>query len=319
MCNPGKYEMRKILPIILCLAACPAFADAVALENALRATYMACIGINDELSGLKTMAGINTAVTSVGTAAGAGATIVGIVKSSKDAKAEQLEEILEEIRRKQQNLSPMTELDVTVFLNEFNSGYEAILHGTDEVESELKKTTKQSKSLGNWRTGLLATSSATNVAGAIIAGTNRIRGDLQSQLDSCVAAVDNLRDAIMQARLDGYDVTEAQEIASACGEFEYADISSVNNRGTGAAISSGVGAATGLVGTILSATANSDRTRNDNSDDGKQREKNLNTASNVLAGATTAASATATVFNATQINAIRRVSEIAEKCTGVLK
>ena len=307
--------MRKILPIILCLAACPAFADAVALENALRATYMACIGINDELSGLKTMAGINTAVTSVGTAAGAGATIVGIVKSSKDAKAEQLEEILEEIRRKQQNLSPMTELDVTVFLNEFNSGYEAILHGTDEVESELKKTTKQSKSLGNWRTGLLATSTATNVAGAIIAGTNRIRGDLQSQLDSCVATVDNLRDAIMQARLDGYDVTEAQEIASACGEFEYADISSVNNRGTGAAISSGVGAATGLVGTILSATANSDH----DSDDGKQREKNLNTASNVLAGATTAASATATVFNATQINAIRRVSEIAEKCTGVLK
>ena len=213
----------------------------------------------------------------------------------------------------------MTELDVRVFLNEFNSGYEAILHGTDEVESELKKTTKQSKSLGNWRTGLLATSSATNVAGAIIAGTNRIRGDLQSQLDSCVATVDNLRDAIMQARLDGYDVTEAQEIASACGEFEYADISSVNNRGTGAAISSGVGAATGLVGTILSATANSDRTRNDNTDDGKQREKNLNTASNVLAGATTAASATATVFNATQINAIRRVSEIAEKCTGVLK
>ena len=311
--------MRKILPIILCLVACPAFADAVALENALRATYMACIGINDELSGLKTMAGINTAVTSVGTAAGAGATIVGIVKSSKDAKAEQLEEILEEIRRKQQNLSPMTELDVTVFLNEFNSGYEAILHGTDEVASELEKTTKQSKSLGNWRTGLLATSSATNVAGAIIAGTNRIRGDLQSQLDSCVATVDNLRDAIMQARLDGYDVTEAQEIASACGEFEYADISSVNNRGTGAAISSGVGAATGLVGTILSATANSDRTRNDNTDDGKQREKNLNTASNVLAGATTAASATATVFNATQINAIRRVSEIAEKCTGVLK
>ena len=73
------------------------------------------------------------------------------------------------------------------------------------------------------------------------------------------------------------------------------------------------------MGTILSATANSDRTRNDNTDDGKQREKNLNTASNVLAGATTAASATATVFNATQINAIRRVSEIAEKCTGVLK
>ena len=269
--------MRKILPIIFCLVTCQAFADAITLENALRATYTACIGINDELSGLKTMAGINTAVTSVGTAAGAGATVVGIVKSSKDAKAEQLEQILQEIREKSENLAPMTELEVTVFMDEFNNSYNRVLRSADEIESELEKTNRQSKSLGNWRTGLLATSGATNVAGAIIAGTNH----------------------------------------DTCGEFKYADISSINTRGTGAAISSGVGAATGIAGAIVSASAN--KPRNDNNAQGKDRERNLNTASNVLAGATTAASATATVFNATQIGAIRRVSEIAEKCTGVLK
>ena len=84
-------------------------------------------------------------------------------------------------------------------------------------------------------------------------------------------------------------------------------------------ISSTVGAATGLAGTVTSAMANTDKTRKDNTESGKQKEKNLNTAANVLAGATTAASATATVFNATQISAIKKVAAVAEKCTGVLK
>jgi hypothetical protein len=84
-------------------------------------------------------------------------------------------------------------------------------------------------------------------------------------------------------------------------------------------ISSVVGATTGLAGTVTSAMANTDKTRNDNTDAGKQKEKNLNTASNVLAGASTVASATATVFNATQISAIKKVATVAQKCTEVLK
>lgn len=311
--------MRKILPILLCFCGIPAGANAVALEDALRATYTACVGIDDELYDLKQMAGINTAITGVGTAAGAGATIVGIVKSAKDAKAESLEKILEEIRERSKNFTPMTDADVEIFLSEFDNAYQTVLDNEQKVQSELEKTVQQSKRLGNWRTGLMAGSTATNVAGAIIAGTNRVKGDLKTQIDACIASVDALRNVMMQARLDGYDITEAEEIADACGEFKFANIDSINNKSTGATISSGVGAATGLVGTILSASANSPSVRDDNSDSGKQKEKNLNTASNVMAGATTAASATATVFNATQIGAIRRVAEIASKCTEVLR
>lgn len=313
-------RMTKLL-LFICFIFCtvPALGQALELDDALRATYVACIGIDEEMAGLKQMAGINTAVTGVGTAVGAGATVVGIVKSVKDDKAEQLEQILQEIREKSEHLPPMTTLDVTVFMNEFNSSYDRVLTSQDAVESELEKTVKQSKSLGNWRTGLMGGATATNIAGAIIAGTNQVKGDLQSQINACVATVDNLRDAIMQARIDGYDVTEAQEIADVCSEFKYADISSINNRARGATISSGIGATTGLVGTILSATANSQKVRDNNTDKGKQNEKNLNTASNVMAGATTAASATATIFNATQIGAIRKTAEIAEKCTKVLK
>ena len=67
------------------------------------------------------------------------------------------------------------------------------------------------------------------------------------------------------------------------------------------------------------ATANSNKIRNAQGDAAQQQEKDLNTAANVLAIGTTAASATATVFNATQINAIKKVAAVAEKCTGVLK
>ena len=83
--------------------------------------------------------------------------------------------------------------------------------------------------------------------------------------------------------------------------------------------SSIVGAGTGVVGTITSALANSDKIRNDDSERGQQKEKNLNTSANVLAVGSTVASATATVFNATQIKAIKDVAKVASQCSEVLK
>ena len=65
--------------------------------------------------------------------------------------------------------------------------------------------------------------------------------------------------------------------------------------------------------------ANTDSTRNDNSESGKTKEKNLNMASNILAGGTTVASGVATVFNATQIGAIKRAVTVADKCEEALK
>lgn len=313
--------MKKFLPFLFVFTAVlPAMANGpLALDEALRATYTACVGIDDELADLKKMAGINTAVTGVATAAGAGATVTGLVKVSKDKQVDQLEKILAEIEQKTKDLDPMTEVEIEVFMAEFDKSYETVLDSKDSVDAEIERLTKQSKKLGNWRTGLMATSAVANVAGTVIAGGNKIDGDVKASINACKAAVVNLRSAMMQARLNGVDISEAQHIADVCGEYDFADLSKVNTKAKGAAISSGVGAATGVVGTIVSATANSDNVRNDNSDGGKKKEKTLNTTANVLAGATTAASATATVFNATQIKAIKNVAEIAEKCTGVLR
>ncbi|MBE6460015.1 MAG: hypothetical protein E7009_03470 [Alphaproteobacteria bacterium] len=308
----------RLIVLILCFLPFAASANSLLLDDALRATYTACVGIDDELADLKQMAGINTAITSVGTAAGTGATITGLVKANKDKQISVKLEKLREIEQKNPNIqSTDAEWD------KFESGLTAELASAkievEKYQAEIEKLNKQSKSLGNWRTGLMAGATATNLAGAIIAGTNQVKGDLETQINNCKQSIQDLRNAMMQARMDGTDISEAQSIVDACGDFEYSDLSKINTRGRGAAISAGVGTATGLAGTITSAMANTDTTRNDNSESGKQKEKKLNTASNILAGTTTAASVTATVFNATQIKAIKQVVEVASKCTGVLK
>lgn len=298
-----------------------ASADVLPLYDALRATYTACVGIDDELAGLKKMAGINTAVTGVGTAAGAGATVTGIVKSQKDKEISEIEIKLEKLREIETE-NPQTGNETTdfdVFYREFENSYTNIAQQLKDYQSEIDKLTQQSKKLGNWRTGLLAGSTVTNIAGATIAGTNRVGVGLNEQINTCISAVDALQQSMMQARLNGADITEAQNIVDACGEYKYTDISKIDTRAKGAMISSIVGATTGLSGTVVSASANTQKTRNDNTGSGRQREKNLNTAANVLSGVTTAASATSTVFNATQISAIKKVAEVAEKCTGVLR
>lgn len=313
-----KYKTPFILSV-LCASTGTLHADILPLNDALRATYTACIGIDENLADLKKMAGINTAITSVGTATGIGATVTGIVKSSKDAEIEELEKILEEIDKMHQETTPLTDAEFVTFMSEFNSVYNTTLNNKESIQSEIDKLEKQSKSLGNWRTGLMAGSTATNLAGAIIASKNTTDGEITEQIEACKVAVNNLRQSIVQARISGENISEAEQIANTCGQYEFIDLSKINTKAKGAMISSAIGTATGLTGTIVSASANTDKVRSDNTADGKQKEKNLNLTSNILAGATTAASATATVFNATQISAIKKVAEVATNCTGVLK
>ena len=310
----------KLLTIFL-LFPIVANAGTLGLDDALRATYVYCVGIDDELADLKKMAGINTAVTAVGTAAGAAATTVGIIKANKDSKA----------KDKWDNY--ITNKPVQVMDNNAVDAFFAEWAASDWGASakEYDELRKKSKKLGNWRTGLMAGNTATNVAGAIIAGNNKVDSDLQTQIDNCRASVKNLKESIIQARVEGADentIQEANNIVSACSEYEYVDVSKINDRAKGAMVSSIVGATTGVAGTVTSAVANSSRIRNED-ENGKtnkirteedwQTEKNWNTAANVLAGASTAASGVATVFNATQISAIKKVASVASKCTEVLK
>ena len=312
--------MRKLLLILFfsCFYTGAEAVEILDLNTALQNTYKACAGIDDDLHDMKVKAGINTAVTGVGTGVGIGAAATGFVKASTDKRIEQLEKELKE-QLNQYDGPRLTQAEKEAFLLDFERYIDNASKDTKDKATELKTLTDKSKKLGNWRTGLMAANTATNIAGAAIAGTNKVSADLKTQIDNCIQATKDLNNAIMQAKMNGEDITEAQQIYTACRDYEYVDISPINKRATGAMVSSIVGAGVGLAGTVTSGVANTDKTRNDNSEAGKKKEKDLNTASNVLTVGATAASATATVFNATQIAAIKKVAKVSESCTGVLK
>lgn len=306
-------------------------ADVAALDVSIAAVRAACNGLSGQMGELKRMAGINTAVTGAGTLASGGATAAGIVKSSVDKQADEIENWLNQYMTQPTNISGNPKINLAnINREEFaitvgDSGVVgAVIGGTTNSEiiakqRELDEKKQQSKTLGNVRTGLLATGTVANIAGAVISGKNRTQGGLGAQINDCIDAVRALETAKMQAHVAGTATSDkivlADNIISACGGYKTADLSVVDNRAKGATISSGIGAATGLIGTITSGVANSKPIR----DGDQSREKNLNTASNVLSGATTAASLTATIFNATQINAVKNLVQIANQCEGALR
>lgn len=296
----------------------------IELDTALQNTYRACVGIDDKLSDYKILAGINTGVQAVGTGLGVGATVVGVVKASKDKEIETLEKKFEKLKKiESEGKNSNNKVSVSDITNAVDKYYDEHKNDTETQQNQLKteiaKKTKESKKLGNWRTGLIAGATMTNVAGAVLASQSGKNKDLQTMIKNCLENVEKLNMAMGQARFNGEDISEAKEIVSACREYKGVDVSAISKRATGAMAASIVGAATGATGTILSGVANSDQIRNDNTKSGKKKEKDLNTASNVMAGATTVASATSTVFSGTQIAAIKRVANVAAKCEGVLK
>lgn len=317
-----------IVGMVVCGASA---ADISALDVSIQNVRAACDGLSNQMGELKRMAGINTAVTGVGTLASGGATVVGIVKSNVDAQAEEIEKWLERFMNQPTDTSDNPKIDLTGIdkdtLMDMISSSEPVMVAVGGVEKseiaakqeELNQKTQQSKTLGNVRTGLLATGTVSNIAGAVIAGKNRTQGGLAEMIADCVDAVRALENAKMHAHVAGTatddDVALADKIIAACGGYKTVDLSVVDNRAKGATISSGIGAATGLVGTITSGVANSNKIRSGDT----SREKNLNTASNVLSGATTAASLTATIFNATQINAVKDLVQVADQCEDALK
>ncbi len=327
----------KILFLLLSILVSDAYASgATRLDVALQNTYRACVDIDDNLHDLKTLAGINTAVTAVGTGLGAGALVTGLVKANLDKQIEQMFIDIRDLSNEYQG-QESSQQEKDAWLADVEAAVESIDFYSEEVakfreellqeseqlraeeERERAEKEKRSKNLGNWRTGLLAANTATNIAGAIIASKTINKDDIQGQVKACVAATQELNRAIAAARMQGTDVTEAKQIHAACSEFEYVDVSPINKRGKGALISSSVGAGLGGVGTVVSGIANSDKIRSDDTETGKAREKKLNTTSNVLAAGATVASATATIFNASQISAVKKLAAVSQKCTEVLR
>ncbi len=302
--------MRKICLTTLCLGLMPTFSVwAVDLNTAILNARTACSGISDSMNDMKVKAGINTAVTAVGTVSGGVALGTGIAKVNVDKEIDLLLALDKSpaSQERDSNEIQLTDADYTELLT---------LNPNADKISELEQ---KSKTLGNIRTGTLAASTATNIVGTALAATNKVSEDLELNINKCISATKELSNAKLAAKMEGTatdsEMIIADRIINACRDYEYVDLKPINKRATGAAVSSGIGLGTGVVGTITSAVANTEATR---AGDAK-KEKDLNTTANVMAGASTGASAVATIFNATQIAAIKKVVMVADVCEGALE
>lgn len=305
------------------------FGANTSISYAINNVKESCGNLSASLLDLKTMAGINTAITGVGTAAGGGALVSGIIKNNLDKKSEEYKQALKQINEMADKIDKQSLVEVK-FSEEAITDLRQRLRSIDSdsdyknlLSNQISETEKKSITAGNVRTGLLATNTATNIAGAVIAGKNQVKGSLKDKIYACIESVNALSEVRQQARIDGSateaDLSKSERIIKECGEWQYIDISQINNKSNFAMTSSIVGAGSGLIGTITSASANNQNVRADDSEKGKQKEKNLNTAANISSGIATGASLSATIFNASQINVIKKAAEIADKCEETLK
>lgn len=318
-------------------------ANASELSNAIDAVRVECGNVAAQLNDMKKRAGINTAVTAVGTAAGGGALGTGIARTKYVDTIEQADAIISDLEqeleiKKNQNsaaraaqaakepawnaiaaeyakLKNLTTVPEMADIDD--SDIKGIQNKIQEVKNIRAQLSSRATGLGNVRTGLAATSTATNVAGAVVASKNTGDGDLADAIRTCGNAVKNLSNMQMQARLDktvtDAELNTATTIITACRDVDLIDTSKITKRAHGAMGASIAGAVTSGIATITSGVAVG---RADATD---KKTRDLDTTANVFSGVGTASSLTATVFNATQISAIKKAAQIIDKCEEVLK
>jgi len=289
-----------------------------------------CDGISNRISSVSGVAKINTGVTVVGTVAAGGALYTGIKKVETDKKIEELSrQLCADGGCDPDKVEAMSEEEffnaILPILVELISTSEQ-----DKIAEKMALKVQQdaeiakSKRLGNWRTGLLAGTVGTNLASAIISGLNKDQSDLIQQISACNAAVSNLRNAYQSALSDGINPLENpvmqtfDRTINRCGTLQISDVEKIEKRMTVVMGTSIGGAVIGAVGTGTSTAANTDKVRNDNSESGKQKEKALNTVSNVAAGANVATGLIETGFNISLIILTRDLLRSAQNCEDTL-
>lgn len=289
-------------------------------QNIFNATKMVCSGISDEISKVSNVSKINTAVTGVGTVAAGGALIAGIRKSQEE---EEIDRLVEEICKADgctaEGVESMSSEDF------FNN----VMQPMAEI-AELQERLERSKKLGNWRTGLMAGTIGTNVASAILSGVNKNQSELIQHIQACNEAVKSVNDMSNKLKLEGVNpmenpiVKQLNTVGIWCNNMNIADIEKIEKRMTGVMGTSIAGAVIGIAGTATSAAANSDKYMNEQNrlnltEQEKNKKNNLNTASNVMAGANVVTGAVETGLNISLITLTKKLICQAEQCEGVFE
>ena len=291
------------------------------LATKIEETRMACSDIKHNLDTIFGLSVATTVSSGLGTVAAGSALAVGIVKSVKDKKIEEKKAQLSFLTSKTDNLSEDPE--------ELREQLGQILPELDDEYSRLKKEieedTKKSKVLGNIRTGLMAGATTTSlVSTGTSIGASVTAAKLAEKMSSCNAKLSELKIAkntliaVLEDAEQPSTIATADNILNACTGYDEANIKTLKTTMTASAVVSGIGSAVAGAGTVTSIMANTDKTRNNDSEKGKKKEKTLNLISNIAAGVTTGTSATSTVLSATAISRAKKDSEMAERCESAL-
>lgn len=208
---------------------------------------------------------------------------------------------------------------------------ESIKLANEVKQQQYTVNEKQEKSVmaGNIRTGTFAVDAVSNVAGAIVSSKTVVDDDFIEQIKKCTESIDGLRTARTRMNMeDGPNANQqkmelSQKILNKCSEYEYVNLTPLNNLGKGAVIANSIGATTGTAATITSVLGNNQKlsTMDFKTQQGVENIKKyskMNVASNVLGGVTAAASLTGTALNASQIKTAKQVLNIAQECEEVL-
>lgn len=307
--------MKKILLILfLCVSMNSAFADDLLdAKNLYDSVRAVCTGLSDELADVSGVAKGGTAIGVAGTAAAGGALAVGIVKSGLDKEIEVLVERM--CAAGACDVDSLEKMSDSEFLKN-------VMGPMSDIYVAIERATERSKRLGNWRTGLMAGTIATNAASSILAGINADQTELIQHVQACNAAVNALvpyKNRLLASGVNPLQnpiVNKIDAVLTWCKPIDVADVEKIEKRmkavmGVGIA-----GVAVGVAGTATSAAANSDRVRDNNTDEGKVKEKRLNTASNVLAGVNITTGAVETGVNVSLISLSKKLIRQAEQCEG---
>ena len=281
-------KIFNILALLFAFTVTGAFGqDACQYEFIASELRQNCSGINAELQSIKKYGVVNTVVTGVGTVAAGGALYAGIKKKDFDRKAE---ELVKKIAKYQ----------------ELKEQYNSMCQEKRDYEAKAKK-------LGNIRTGLMAGNTVTAIAGTVISSKNKRDSDsIKDMIQQCLDTIENNEQKIGQTMMDcdreKYEKLKA--VVSECKLLSTENMEKVSKQNKVSTISSGINIGTGAAGTITSAMANKNEY--------DEKTKNLNTAANIFAGASTVASGVSTVFNAITLKSINNNLKISETCEGAL-
>ena len=342
--------MKKIA-LIFGFLPCVALAETdaeIALTSALSNVRAQCSSIANDLAPLKKMAGISTAVNAAGTAVGAGGLAVGLAKWETDKKVSKSNFDIQvaKLEKSEPNVNAYNKLraltvqgnwdeikkQLTKDLQEYQKATAPQRQNIqDERESfiqtetnNMNKNQRTSDVLGGVRTGLFATNTATNVAGAILSSKTSITDQLGEKIKACASAIENLKDSQTRVRMEDGEsanqelLNKTSKIISACGDYKNADVAAVNKLAKGGIITGSVGAATGAVATVTSVMDTSNKeskvvfteTSND---------KDYMAVSHALGGATAVASLVGTILNVKQLKHVKHMITVSENCEEALR